>query len=172
MPRSRVSLSAAVLAATLSLGGASAAAAKSYSPMDEQWLTAAIAGDRFEIAGGALAQAQGTTATVRRLGAMLARDHTRSLHADVRLARRLGIDPPKAPTPSEQWELHTLANTDGGLFDHRYITLEVQDHHQDIREVKPEIHEGQNGRVVAQARQDLKVYKKHLAMLEAARPTS
>jgi putative membrane protein len=158
-------LTAVLAAAAL----APAASAASYSPMDEQWLSAAISGDRFEIAAGVLAEQRAVSATTRRAAVRIVADHRRSLRQDARLARRLGIDVPKGPTPTEQYTLDTWANTSGGLFDHRYVTGEIQDHHQDIREVKPEIHEGFNQRVVHQGRVDLKVYKRHLALLEAVR---
>jgi putative membrane protein len=167
----RIPLTAGLTAglAAAALLPAASASAKAYSPMDESWLTAAISGDRFEIAAGVLAEQRAVSATTRSAATRIVADHRRSLRQDARLARRLGIDVPKAPTPTQQYTLDTWANTSGGLFDHRYVTGEIQDHHQDIREVKPEIHEGFNQRVVHQGRVDLKVYKRHLALLESVR---
>ena len=55
------------------------AAARSYSPLDEYLLRSSIQGDRFEIAGGKLAQTQAATPAVRSLGARLVKDHSASL---------------------------------------------------------------------------------------------
>jgi len=56
-----------------------------------------------------------------------------------RAARRFGIDAPKTPSPSQQWELRTVGSFTGATFDRSYAELEVQDHIQDIRETKDEI---------------------------------
>src|SRR3954464_12796780 len=81
------------------------AAAKSYSPLDEYLLQSSIQGDRFEIAGGKLAESHGSTADVRALGTRLVKDHKASLADASKVARRLGISVPKTPTPAQEWEL-------------------------------------------------------------------
>src|SRR3954447_14636805 len=87
----------------------SAHAASRYSPLDEQILQSSIQGDRFEIAGGRIGEAKAVTPAVRALAVRLVRDHSKSLREAVKVAHGLGIDVPPAPSPTEEWELKTIA---------------------------------------------------------------
>jgi putative membrane protein len=144
------------------------AAAKPYSPLDEYLLQSSIQGDRFEIAGGRLAQQKGTAPAVKALGARLESDHAKSLADAVKLAKQLGISVPKTPTPSQEWELAVLGATSGAGFDAAYARLEVQDHKQDIDETKTEISDGVNPKIVRLAREDLPMLRKHLKLSQQA----
>jgi putative membrane protein len=121
-----------------------------------------IQGDRFEITGGTAAQAKGATTAMKAFGARLVKDHSKSLRDAQRAARRFGIDVPKTPSPSEQWELRTVGGFTGAAFDRSYADLEVQDHIQDIQEAKDEIGEGCNSTIRGLARDDLPVLRQHL----------
>jgi putative membrane protein len=139
-----------------------------YSAWDEQWLMTAIEGDRFEVAGGTLATSRATNAQVRSLGARLVKDHAASLKDAISLARRLGIDVPDAPSPSQRWELKTVAVFAGADFDRSYADLEVLDHEQDIQEDKDEIQKGVNRAVRRLARSELPTLVEHLKLSRAA----
>jgi putative membrane protein len=132
------------------------------SAWDAQWLMTGIQGDRFEIAGGTVVQAKGATAAMKAFGARLVADHSKSLRDAQRAARRFGINVPKTPTPSQQWELRTVGSFTGTAFDRSYADLEVQDHIQDIQEAKDEISDGCNGAVRGLASDDLPVLRQHL----------
>jgi predicted outer membrane protein len=159
-------LTAATLATLGLIAAATSATAQAahVSAWDQQWLKTSIEGDRFEIAGGMLAQQKGASATVRALGARLVTDHTKSLKDASKVARRLGISVPGKPTPSMQWELQIVGTLSGSQFDHWYSDLEVEDHKQDITESKDEIKEGSNPQVKKLAAEDLPVLKEHLAL--------
>src|SRR5947209_14504206 len=75
------------------------------SAWDKQWLMTSLEGDLFEIRGGKLAKNKTNDVSVTKLADTLIRDHTKSYRDGARLARRLGIEVPDDPTPSEQWEL-------------------------------------------------------------------
>ena len=139
-----------------------------YSAWDEQWLMMSIQGDRFEIQGGELAQHQASTDKVRALGARLVKDHSQSLEDATALAERLGIDVPDSPSPTQQWELRTVAQFHGREFDRRYADLEVQDHKQDIREAQDEIDKGCNPDIRDEAKSELPVLQEHLQLAEDA----
>jgi putative membrane protein len=164
----RVAVAATVL--TLGLTATAPAARQSEcgsrghatSAQDATWLTTGIQGDRFEIVGGTAAQTKGATAPMKAFGARLVRDHSKSLRDAVRAARRFGVDVPKTPSPSEQWELRTVGSFTGAAFDRSYADLEVQDHIQDIQETKDEISDGCNATVRGLARDDLPVLRQHL----------
>jgi putative membrane protein len=134
------------------------------SAQDATWLMTGIEGDRFEITGGAAAQSKGATAAMKAFGARLVKDHAKSLRDAARAARRFGIDVPKTPSPSEQWELRTVGAFTGAAFDRSYADLEVQDHIQDIQETKDEISEGCSSTVRSLARDDLPVLRQHLTI--------
>lgn len=173
MKRSIVVASAALfsIAAIATMGLPASAAGPdraSVSGLDSASLRTSIEGDRFEIAGGKLAQQTGQNAAVKALGARLVKDHSRSLAEAVRLARRLNIDVPKTPSPSMEWELSIVSTLSGAAFDQWYTSLEVQDHKQDIDETKNELAAGLNPRVKKLARADLPVLRKHLALSKAA----
>jgi putative membrane protein len=132
------------------------------SAWDAQWLMTGIQGDRFEITGGTAAQVKGATPAMKAFGARLVRDHSKSLRDAERAARRFGIDVPKTPSPSQQWELRTVGSFSGAAFDRSYADLEVQDHIQDIQEAKDEISDGCNATIRGLARDDLPVLRQHL----------
>jgi putative membrane protein len=139
-----------------------------FSAWDEQWLMMSIEGDRFEIQGGQLAQQKGTTQKVRDLGSRLVKDHSKSLADAIELARKLGIEVPDSPSPSQQWELRAVAQFDGSDFDRWYADLEVQDHIQDIQEAKDEVKSGCNRKIRRDAKDEIPVLQEHLRLAQDA----
>jgi putative membrane protein len=127
----RITALAALTAAVL-LTTPAHAQTRSYSPLDEYMLQSSIQGDRFEIAGGQLAQSKAATPATKALGARLVKDHSKSLADAIKVAKRLKISVPKTPSPSQEWELEIVGGLAGTSFDAAYAKLEVQDHKQDI----------------------------------------
>jgi putative membrane protein len=173
MSRRTLPYAAGIATLCLALTGAPAGARAAsrhagVSAWDEQWLMTSIQGDRFEIAGGTLAASQATDARVRALGQRLVKDHSASLKDAVRVAHRLGIDVPGAPSPSQRWELKTVAAFTGGDYDRRYADLEVLDHVQDIQESKDEVQKGANRAVRHLASSDLPTLREHLKLSREA----
>jgi putative membrane protein len=166
MPRLTRFLLPATAAAALALGAAAAAPAQAphgqISAADKLWLQNSISGDRFEIQGGQIAQTRGATQAVKDYGARLVTDHTKSLKEAMALAKAHGVKVPKAPTPSEQWELRVVAGQSGAAFDTLYVDLETADHEQDISETHDEISDGTNAGVRAAAKKDLPMLVTHL----------
>lgn len=162
--------SVVVSLAVLAFGGAAAATsqAASLSGLDKQYLTSAIQGDRFEIAGGKLAQTKSQNPKVQALGARLVKDHTKSLHEALRLAHAFNVSVPKAPSPTERWELTIVASLSGTSFDRWYASLEVADHHQDISEAADEVSDGANEQVRSSAHKEIPTLRIHLRLSEEA----
>jgi putative membrane protein len=140
--------------------------AASAGALDAEWLRASIQGDRFEIAGGHLAQQRSASPGVKAFGAKLVADHTTSLNDAIALAQRLGLQVPEAPTPPQQWALQVLQTFRGAAFDQQYVALEVADHQQDIEEAKTEIAEGATPEIRDAASTDLPVLQQHLALAQ------
>jgi putative membrane protein len=163
----RVHRSVAVAVALL-LTTAVGARAATVSGLDKQYLTSSIQGDRFEIAGGTLAQRTSQNAKIRALGARLVKDHTKSLHEAVAMAHRFGLDVPRTPTPSQRWELQIVGSLSGQAFDQWYARLEVADHHQDISEAADEVTDGTDKRVRSSAHDEIPTLRIHLRLSQAA----
>jgi putative membrane protein len=165
---------AAICAAALSLGAAAAGAgpamarATHTSAQDKTWLSTAMQGDRFEILGGQLAASHSTDARVQHLGQRLIQDHTAALKAASAAAHARGVDVPREPSPSEQWELDMLAQLNGAAFDRAYTSLEVKDHEQDISEATDESKSGRDAGILRLARHAIGMYHRHLHLSEAA----
>jgi putative membrane protein len=158
--------------AICAFGVASSASARPLrhhvSAADKEWLMTSISGDRFEIIGGTIAQTNSSNAQIKALGARLVADHTKSLKSAIKLAKRFGVEVPKSPTPSEQWELKVVGRLTGTAFDKNYADLEVFDHKQDIMESKDEVDMGSNRAVRKEAKTDLPVLRTHLKLSKAA----
>jgi putative membrane protein len=152
-------------AVAVALGTSSAPAQAPHgqlSAADKLWLQNSMSGDRFEIQGGQIAQTRGATQAVKDYGSRLVTDHTKSLKEAMALAKAHNVKIPKAPTPSEQWELRVVAGQSGAAFDTLYVDLETADHEQDISETHDEISDGTNVGVRAAAKKDLPVLVTHL----------
>jgi putative membrane protein len=161
----RLTRFAPAVVAALALAPASSALAATHgqvSAADKMWLQTSMEGDLFEIAGGKLAQQHGASQAVKDFGARLVTDHTKSFKEARALAKAHGVQIPKAPTPSEQWELATLGGLSGQAFDTAYVSLETADHQQDISETSDEVSDGTNVAVRRAAKQDLPVLRAHL----------
>jgi putative membrane protein len=161
-------LGLAAVVTGLALAPAAAHAAAVYSPLDEEILRTSIQGDRFEIIGGRIAQTHAGSVRVQRLGARLVKDHTKSLHEAVALAKRLGISVPSTPSTTEEWELGVVSSLSGNAFDVAYSRLEIQDHKQDIEDVHTELRGGLNADIRALERKDLPTLRIHLRLSKLA----
>jgi putative membrane protein len=176
--------------AALALGGAGTAALAHdshgghhvhhapVSSADKMYLQTAIEGDRFEVEGGKIAEDRGSTQAVKDYGARLVADHTKSLADATELAKKLGIEVPKAPSPSMQWELKVVATFSGAQFDQQYADLEAKDHQQDISEAQDEVKDGKNPQIRKSAKDEIPTLRQHLETAkqlggqEATDPTS
>jgi putative membrane protein len=150
---------------------ASAATHAGVSAQDANYLQTSISGDRFEIIGGKMALRKQASAEVRILARRLIKDHSKSLSESIGEAKKYGIEIPKAPTPSEVWELQTVAGLNGLSFDHAYSYLEVKDHQQDIEETTFEAVHGGNGEIKQSARKELPMLRLHLSLSKRAMAT-
>jgi predicted outer membrane protein len=148
--------------------GSSGSGSTSVSGMDRSALMTSMEGDLFEIVGGKLALKTSHTKQADALARTLIKDHTKAYADTVKVARKLGVKIEKTPSPTEMWELRTLAKVRGATFDRWYTSLEVADHKQDIMETTEEITMGTNAAAVADAKQDLPMLKRHLRLSLAA----
>jgi putative membrane protein len=158
----------ALTAALVLTGTATAAAHPPSSPLDQQWLTTSMQGDRFELIGARQAEQISKNPKVLALAAILIKDHTKSLKKAVGLAHRFGVPIPHGPTFSQRWELHMARSLSGRSFDRWYSALEVEDHKQDISESINEGRNGLNPAVRRDARSEIGTLKRHERMSRVA----
>ncbi|HEV7918493.1 MAG TPA: DUF4142 domain-containing protein [Solirubrobacterales bacterium] len=159
-------LPAAVLLAVGGAGALSTSAAPKVSAFDEQALKGAIQGDRFEIDGGAVATKQSQNQKVKDLAARLVKDHTKSLTAATKLAKKLGISVPKSPTFTQNWEIDQIRTLTGTAFDKAYTSLEIADHKQDIAEMNETAKKATDSRLRSNAKKELPTLKTHLKLAQ------
>jgi putative membrane protein len=164
-------LLAVVAASAIGAAGAAAGSSK-VSALDEEWLTTSLQGDLFEVKGGKIAVQNGVKSAVKGLGEKLQKDHAESFEVGAKLAKRLGIEVPKAPTYPEKWDLSQVGSMKGSSFDKAYTSLEVLDHMQDIKDAKTEIAKGTNKAVIADAKEELPMLREHLALAKKAQQES
>jgi predicted outer membrane protein len=145
-----------------------ATAAAKPDGRDAAYLKTAASGDRFEIAGGALAVQRGQSAQAKAVGARLAKDHSRSYAETRTLANALGARVSAKPTPLQDWQLGVIRGASAADFDRAYLSLEVADHRVDIEETRTEARFGTDPRVRALARKELPTLRTHLRLARAA----
>jgi putative membrane protein len=138
------------------------------SGLDKEYLKSSMQGDLFEIIGGRFALKHSHNAAVIRLAKRLVTDHTKSFSDAAKLAKKLGVDVPKTPSPSEIWELQIVSRLHGRTYNRWYSSLEVYDHVQDIQETTDEIKDGSNKDVINDARTNLPVLRLHLKLAREA----
>jgi putative membrane protein len=154
--------------ASASSSGSSQSDPSKVCGLDKVWLKMSIEGDRFEIKGGQIALKHSTSVSVRKLARTLIEDHTKSLAEAIALAKKVGAEVPKDPSPTQQWQLDEISETWGREFNHDYAELEVKDHLQDIDEAKDEVKLGCNPDVRADAKKEIPTLEMHLALAQNA----
>jgi putative membrane protein len=171
-------LALVVIAMLIPQGAAAAKGGQSHgrggqlSALDEEWLTASMEGDLFEVKGGEIAMKNSTNGGVIELGKKLKSDHAETYADAKKLAKRLGVEVPTEPTYPQKWELSQVASVSGSQFDSAYTSLEALDHKQDIKDAKTELEDGSNKLVLAAAREDLMMYREHLALVRKTQRAS
>jgi putative membrane protein len=161
-----------ILLTICALAAFAGTARAAHCGQDETWLTTSMQGDRFEITGGKMALQKSANPKVRTLAQTLVTDHTKSLRDAEHLAKAIGVSIPKKPSPSQQWELDTVAAFSGNQFDHSWSDLEVLDHHQDITESKDEWKLGCGSAIRKDARHEIPTLEKHLKLSREAYATT
>jgi putative membrane protein len=136
--------------------------------LDKYWLETSVEGDIFEIRGGHIALHKSHSWKVQHLARVLIKDHTESLMETRALARRLGVEVPDQPSPTEQWQLEEISEMRGSEFNHDYSELEVADHIQDISDAMDEAQMGCNHRVRSMARAEIPTLRFHLKLARIA----
>lgn len=120
----------------------------------------AAKGGKMEVEMGHMAQKQGKSADVKKIGARMVADHTKANNELMGIAKNKGVDLSKE-NPS------TMKMNDAN-FDKEYVDAMVKDHEKDLAAFQAEAKSGSDPEVKAFALKTSQVIKQHLAMVKAA----
>ena len=113
-----------------------------------------------EVENGKMAEKQGKSADVKRIGARMVADHTKANKELTELANRKGV---KFDTRGVRAQ-----NIGAADFDRTYLKLLEVDHKNDIAEFQKEAKSGDDRDLKAWAAKNLPTLQEHLAMVENA----
>ncbi|MDQ6809329.1 MAG: DUF4142 domain-containing protein [Verrucomicrobiota bacterium] len=130
---------------------------------DRQFAMDAARGGIMEVEMGRMAEQQGKSAEVKRIGGRLVADHSQANAELAAIARRKGIKLPTEPAK--------MAKLRGADFDRQYLALMAEDHRKDLADFQSEAQNGRDPDLRAFAAKTSRVIKNHLQMVEAARKT-
>jgi len=119
----------------------------------------AAKGGMMEVHMGQMAEKQGQSADVKKIGARMVADHTKVNNELMALAQTKGV---KLDTR------HKMDKMDAANFDQMYLDQMVKDHDKDIAEFETEAKSGMDPEVKSFASKNLPTLKKHLEMIKAA----
>jgi putative membrane protein len=146
------------LRSTLSTPGPSVVV--KLSQKDVSFIQKAGGGGQQEVENGKMAEKQGKSADVKRIGARMVADHTKANKELIELANRKGV---KFDTRGVRAQ-----NIGAADFDRQYLKLLEMDHKNDIAEFQKEAKSGDDRDVKAWAAKTLPMLQQHLAMVEDA----
>ncbi len=130
------------------------------SQKDVNFIQKAAGGGQQEVENGKMAEKQGKSADVKRIGGRMVADHTKANKELTELANRKGV---KFDTRGVRAQ-----NIGAADFDRQYLKLLEVDHKNDIAEFQKEAKSGDDRDVKAWAVKTLPTLQEHLAMVEDA----
>jgi putative membrane protein len=130
------------------------------SQKDVSFIQKAAGGGQQEVENGKMAEKQGKSADVKRIGARMVADHTKANKELTELANRKGV---KFDTSGVRAQ-----NIGAADFDRQYLKLLELDHKNDIAGFQKEAKSGDDRDVKAWAAKTLPMLQGHLAMVEEA----
>ena len=133
---------------------------------DKLFLRTAIEGGLLQIKLGQLAAQKGSTADVKELGQKMATDHA-EINADLgTIADTDGVMAPKKVSKDGQAAFEKLNALSGTSFDTAYITLMVNDHHQDLRDFRQEFISATDPTLKDAVLKSAKIIREHMTMID------
>ena len=138
----------------------SSAVTVKLSQKDANFIQKAAGGGQQEVVNGKMAEKQGKSADVKRIGARMVADHTRGNKELTELANRKGVTFDTRGVRAQ--------NIGAADFDRQYLKLLEMDHKNDIAEFQKEAKSGDDRDVKAWAAKTLPMVQGHLAMVEDA----
>jgi putative membrane protein len=138
----------------------SSPATAKLSDKDTAFMKEAVKGGKMEVEMGHMAQKQGKSADVKKIGARMVADHTKANNELMGIAKKKGVDLSK--------ENPKMEKLNDANFDKEYVDAMVKDHEKDLTAFQAEAKDGSDAEVKAFALKTSQVIKQHLAMVKAA----
>ena len=133
---------------------------------DKLFLRTAVEGNLLQIKLGQLAAQKGSVADVKDLGQKMATDHA-EINADLSpIADSMGVMIPKKTSKEDQAVYDKLNALSGTAFDTAYITLMVNDHHQDLRDYRQEFISANDETLKDAVLKSAKIIREHTNMVD------
>jgi putative membrane protein len=126
---------------------------------DRDFMMTAAKGGMMEVHMGQMAQQMGQSADVKRIGARMVADHTKTNNELMTLATAKGV---KLDTR------HKMSKMDNANFDQQYLAEMLKDHQKDIAEFQREAQNGMDPDVKRFAAKTLPTLQQHLQMVQTA----
>ncbi|MEY8759901.1 DUF4142 domain-containing protein [Chryseobacterium tongliaoense] len=145
------------------------ASANSLSDQDKKFADAAAKGGMMEVMMGQLAATNASNQTVKTLGDMMVKDHSKANDELKKWASAIGHTLPTTLDAEEQKEYDDLKAKKGAEFDRKYTDLMVSDHKKDIEEFKEEASKGTEASLKSFASKTLPTLEHHLMESEKAK---
>jgi putative membrane protein len=149
--------------ATLALAGLAAAAFAQPPPSSNEFLEKALQGNVTEIEAGELAANKGTSDAVKKLGQMMAEQHSAARSKVEALAKRKNVELPKEISAQQKDMLEKLQAAEGPRFDQEYVAEMVKAHEKTVEMLNAEIESGQDADTKALAQELLPTVESHLS---------
>lgn len=152
--------------AATSAGPAFAAPAGGGAAADSSYLKTAHQSNLAEIATSQDAERHATTGCVKKVAAILVRDHMRLDESTKALAGKLGVAPPASPNAMQKQQLKNLqAKANTSAYDSAWLAAQEKAHKKTLALLDEEIHSGHNEKAKASARAARPVIVMHLNMV-------
>lgn len=130
------------------------------SMKDKSFMQEAAKGGMMEVEMGRMAQQQGKSADVKKIGSRMVADHGKASSELMAIAKKKGVN--LGDTKPK------MAKLDSANFDKEYVAAMVKDHEKDLASFQSEAQNGGDPEVKAFASKTSEVIKKHLAMVKDA----
>jgi len=130
------------------------------SMKDKAFMQEAAKGGMMEVEMGRMAQEQGKSADVKKIGSRMVADHSKANNELMAIAKKKGVTLGNAKAKMEKMG--------GANFDKEYVTAMVKDHEKDLASFQAEAQNGGDPEVKGFALKTSEVIKKHLAMVKDA----
>jgi putative membrane protein len=144
-----------------------AVASAQAAPSTSEYMMKAGQSDMFEVQSGRLASTNAQSAGLRKFGAGMVTDHTKSTKMVMDAARKSGL--PTTPPPmaaDKQAMLTELQSKQGADFDRTYMAQQTQAHREALALQSSYAMGGADPNLKAAASQIVPVVKMHISMLE------
>ncbi len=139
----------------------------SVSSKDKKFVDKALRGGMLEVALGKEAARKTTNSEVKTFADRLVQDHTKANQQLTQIAQKEGLQVPNEMGSKMEKKLKSFAKLHGTDFDRKFLSLEVKDHKDDIKDFNNEAKGGSNPGIKDFASQTVPQLQEHLSMAQS-----